>query len=396
MYRKLLSLLSFIAALGSISIAEAQSRAEPKEWTFLIFLNGNNNLDSYGEMNMNQMEKIGSTDKVNVVVQWASLSQGNVRRLYMTKDYNTSKVTSPVVGTPNNSDMGDYQSLIEFVNWGVKNYPAKHYFINVWDHGSGWHFTNRGATKDISWDDVTGNYMTTEQLALALNESAKIIGHKVDVYGSDACLMGMVEIAHEMKDAVDVFVGSEETEPADGWPYDSFLREWNKLSDLENPRAVASTLTDAYEDYYLAKNQSVTLSAFDLKFIEPLNQALRNFSDSFQGLKPADLRKIAKAAKESTKFTNDDYVDLGDFINHVKALKIGRLKDTTMNDISASAKDFVVSNKTIGFPKAEGAAIWIPTDSSTYSRYADRYSRLGFDQATHWSDVAKEIADAAK
>jgi hypothetical protein len=393
MIRTLLSLLAlFIGVTGF----QSEARADQKEWTFLIFLNGNNNLDSYGEMNMNQMEKIGSTDQVNVVVQWASLANRKVQRHYMTKDYDTKKVTSPVVSTPKNKDMGDYQALIEFVNWGVQNYPAKHYFINVWDHGSGWHFTKTGVTKDISWDDVTGSYMTTEQLALAIQESAKIIGHKVDIYGSDACLMGMVEIAHEMKDAVDVFIGSEETEPADGWPYDTLLRDWNKLSDIGNPRAVASTLTDVYEDYYQIRNQSVTLSAFDLNFIDPLNQALRKFSDSFRGLKPADLRKIAKAAKESTRFTNDDYVDLGDFINHVKELKLPRLKDVNINDISATAKDFVISNRTIGFPKAEGAAIWIPTDTYTYERYADRYSRLNFDQATHWSDVAKEIANAAK
>ena len=396
MYRNLIALAALLAGLSNTTLAQAESRVEPKEWTFLIFLNGNNNLDSFGAMNMNQMEKIGSTDKVNVVVQWASLANGNVQRHYMTKDYDPKKVTSPVVGRPKNSDMGDYRGLVEFVNWGVQNYPAKHYFVNVWDHGSGWHLSNTGVTKDISWDDVTGNHMTTEQLAIAMNESAKIIGHKIDVYGSDACLMGMVEIAHEMKDAVSVFVGSEETEPADGWPYDAFLKEWNKLSNIEDPRAVAQTLTNEYQDYYQVKGDSVTLSAFDLNYLDPLNQALRGFADNFKTLKPSEMKKVAKAATESTHFTNDDYVDLGDFVNQVKALKIAKLKDATINEIDVQAKNFVIANNTIGFPKAEGAAIWIPTDSYTYSRYADRYSRLSFDQVTHWSDVAKEIANAAK
>ena len=53
-------------------------------------------------------------------------------------------------------------------------------------------------TKDISYDDVSGHVITTEQLALAMGEIQKITGNKVELYGSDACLMAMAEIAGEM------------------------------------------------------------------------------------------------------------------------------------------------------------------------------------------------------
>src|SRR5687768_5808271 len=78
--RNLLVVLSCV--LLSLSQANASDK---KEWTFLIFLNGNNNLDRYGTLNLNQIEKVGSTDKINVVVQWASYSTGTVKRLYMTQ-----------------------------------------------------------------------------------------------------------------------------------------------------------------------------------------------------------------------------------------------------------------------------------------------------------------------
>jgi hypothetical protein len=404
MLRSLKAVHSFAAlaslALGINTITPASAVAttnQPKEWTFLIFLNGNNNLDSYGEMNMNQMEKVGSTDKVNVVVQWASLKNRRVGRYFMEKDSNPKKVTSTMVEDMGHTDMGDYENLIDFVRWGAKNYPAKHYFVNVWDHGSGWHFNKDGAAiKDISWDDTSGNHITTEQLAVALNESAKIIGHKVDLYGSDACLMGMVEIAHEMKDAVSVFLGSEETEPADGWPYDTFLQGWNRLPQDASARDVASLLTKEYQKYYQARNENVTLSAFDLNFLAPLNQSLRKFSNSLSLLDRKGLELLADAAKDSTHFTDEDYVDLGDFIDQAKAKSISSLNTSVMNEVSLNAKNFVIANITNGFPRAQGAAIWIPTDSSTYSRYGDRYSRLNFDRETHWGDVAKAIANASK
>ena len=40
----------------------ATSGKELKEWTALLFLNGHNNLDEFGEMNLNQIEEVGSSE----------------------------------------------------------------------------------------------------------------------------------------------------------------------------------------------------------------------------------------------------------------------------------------------------------------------------------------------
>jgi len=199
-----------------------------------------------------------------------------------------------------------------------------------------------------------------------------------------------------VKDSVNVFIGSEETEPGDGWPYDLFLSSWNKLPSGAPSKDVANALTQSYQKYYQAKSTDVTLSAFDLNFLDSLNQSIRKFSNSFKNLGNLDFKRIAKAAQESTHFTDDDYVDLGDFLDHVKSLKISKIGKTTISEVSTNLKSFIVANNTVGFEKAQGASIWIPTDSYTYSSHADRYSRLSFDQETHWGDVAKAVANSAK
>ena len=33
--------------------------------------------------------------------------------------------------------MGDSQTLSDFLTWGVKNYPADHMALILWDHGGG-------------------------------------------------------------------------------------------------------------------------------------------------------------------------------------------------------------------------------------------------------------------
>src|ERR1700757_4673970 len=96
-----------LAALLALPLASHPAAAADKEWTFLLYLNGNNNLDSFGKLNINQMEAVGSSDAVNMVVQWASLENGDVRRLLVQKDNDTNNVTSPVVQNMGSVDMGD-------------------------------------------------------------------------------------------------------------------------------------------------------------------------------------------------------------------------------------------------------------------------------------------------
>ena len=35
-------------------------------------------------------------------------------------------------------DCGDPKVLTDFLKWGMKKYPAKHYLVDVWNHGGGW------------------------------------------------------------------------------------------------------------------------------------------------------------------------------------------------------------------------------------------------------------------
>jgi len=195
-----------LAALLAFA-AKAQPMAE-KDWTVLVFLNGINSLDSFGPEDINEMEKVGSTDKVNVVVEWGSYSARKVQRLLVTKDDDTNVIGSPILQDLGLKDMGDYKEFLDFVSWGVQNYPAKHYMIDIWNHGNGWEKASRRSliNRDVSYDDISGNKITTEQLGVAMSEIKSMIGRNVDIVGYDACLMAMAEVAGEIVDSVDYMV----------------------------------------------------------------------------------------------------------------------------------------------------------------------------------------------
>lgn len=378
----------------SESDSESVGTPVEKEWTFLLFLNGHNNLDSFGSMNINSMEEVGSSDKVNFVVQWASLANQDTQRLYITKDSDKSKVTSPVIEKMPAVDMGDYKELVKFIEWGVKKYPAKKYFVAVWNHGSGWHRIKQDIYRDISYDENTGNHITTEQLGTALKEASQIIGKKIELYASDACLMAMAEVAGEMKDSVSFFAGSQDLEPGEGWPYSTFMKRW-VANPLIDGAELGKILTEEYVKSYnggIYGFKNVTFSAFDLSKYPSLAIAIGNLSTTISKLSANEITTLKKAVSGTQEFYYSDYKDLSDFVTQLKGQNLS-INSSVLTDVSSSAANFIIANGATGnfSPKSKGLAIWIPEYSSDMSTYGLRYEKLQFNQDTNWLSALKNI-----
>lgn len=375
-------------AIFASSFAQA---AEMKEWTFLVFINGHNNLSSFADMNIKDMEKTGSSDKVNLVVEWGSQSSKMTKRLLVKKSTNPNKVTSPSVMEMPNHDMGDYRNLINFIDWGVKTYPAKRYFVAVWNHGSGWHRTGKLSARDISFDDNTGNFISTEQLGVAMQEAAKIIGHNVDIYGSDACLMQMVEVAGEFKGSVDIMVGSQELEPGEGWPYAPFVKQWiakPTMTAAEVSVLLSKEYQKAYDGGVYGNKPDTTFSAVDLTKLPALYTSLTTLQNSLRGLDTAQFAQVKTAINNSMNFYYSDYVDLGDFLAKTQALGFSRGIEGLSSAQSALKNVVLTADNGDNFLRASGLSIWLPTYSTSE---LNRYDNLEFSKATGWNELVRQV-----
>ena len=385
-----------------LSHADEISKLKEKEWTFLIYLNGKNSLDDFGPENISQMEHVGSTEHLNILVQWASLSNHKTQRLYVTQNLTSHGVTSPILqDLGDRIDMGDWHNLVEFIRWGVANYPAKHYFIDIWDHGSGWHPTRSSKSileqmhaTDISWDDSTGHAISTIELGKALSAAAKIIGHKVDVYASDACLMAMAEIADQLSHSVKVFAGSEELEPGPGWPYEPFLKRWTSQPDIA-PVEIAGVLTDEYIKSYTGGTngtEDATFSSFNLLKMNHFNSKIASFGRNLLKLSKKEKARIIHIASATQNFTYNDYVDLSDFLSRLEVAKIKGLQDRSIANLRIAINEFITSNgDSPNYKRAGGLSIWLPTSLSTYNSFKNEYKKLKFYKDTKWSDVIGDL-----
>src|SRR5690606_28366009 len=104
-------------------------------------------------------------------------------------------------------DMGNPDTLGDFIKWAKQNYPADRYCLILWNHGNGWKRSAQDEypTRAFSYDDQYGTSIKTWQTDQMMG------GETVDILAWDASLMQMVEVAYEARSHADYIVGSEES-----------------------------------------------------------------------------------------------------------------------------------------------------------------------------------------
>jgi hypothetical protein len=379
--------LSLLVPLSPIRAGDTPSPT--KEWTFLIFMNADNNLDPNGVKDMNEMETVGSTDKINIVTQLDREGDTGTWRYLVQKDDKPNEITTPIVETMPEQDMGSPDTLKAFVQWGMQKYPAKHYMVAIWNHGSGWEKrSNRFGTKGVSYDDTSGNHLSVGQIGTVMREiQAARGGQKVDIIGYDACLMQMVEVAGECADSCLYQVASEETEPLDGWAYGEWLTQVAAHPEWDGAK-VGSVLVDTYKASYSGGSQgndTTTQSVIDLGKLADLQAKADAFSAALLA-DAAQKPKITEAAEASQAYASNDHKDIADFIDQVTQ----RINTQPVTEAAAALKTalsgVVINSAYTGssLEKSTGLAVWVP--SYTSASTMDSYKQLAWAKSSQWDE----------
>ncbi|MGI5860885.1 MAG: clostripain-related cysteine peptidase [Myxococcales bacterium] len=360
------------------------------EWTLMVFLNGDNNLDSYAADDLEEMERVGSDMYVNIIVLQDSSRNGDTRMLRINQG-NSQTLNHPL---GSEVDMGNWQSLRDFGVWAVQNFPARHYALIVWNHGDGWRSERAVRSplfKGFSNDDTNteeGISITNGDYARALSAITQTTGGRLDMVGFDACLMGMYEVAKATAPFARYLVASSETEPADGWSYDDFLAQL-----LANHNMDAATLGTAIADTYFAESHyNSTLAVTDLDTIPALDAAVTGFANALMASSSlySSINSVRNASQE---FYDYDNIDLADFADRVAAMSgASPALISAANAVAAQVRASVVHNKAQSdYPGANGLAIYLPgRNDGTDSAYFDTGATWSID--TTWDEFLQSFA----
>ncbi len=390
------SLMSNLPRPAASPAVPAPAPAAERDWLVMVFINGVNDLGilGYANKDINEMEQVGSSDRMAVVVEYGVLGIDDpsgrnlqfprgAKTLFVTRDSDTSRISSPVIYSSNDSDMGSAANLVRFVKRAVRKYPAKKTAIVLWNHGDG--------RLGISFDDVSKNYMEVDQLGAALAQIKQVLGRKIDVFATDACLMQMASVVYELKDSASVIVGSEESIPDDGYPYNTLLGRLSANPGM-NAEALGGAMVDAYGASYRA---DATLSAVRTSAMPGFVSALDNWVSAVK----ADKKALSAAANaglvsSTSRFAQEESKDLEDYVDRVDAALAA---SQPVKSAGEDLKDYISTKLVIlnavkqpvqkSYTRANGLAIYVPDQ-----RYnSANYERLAFSNDSQWGSFLLAI-----
>jgi hypothetical protein len=425
--------------------------SQPREWLFMVYIAGQNNLHKFVKLNLKSMSEEGSSPNVHVIAQVDEAGKDEITRLYVGK----KKIKILEEHEPTEEFIsGTQESLYRFVEWGIENFPAKKICLVLWNHGSGaidphmwdrnWFFDRdsnvfnfnentgllelRPLTKMGTVGDMVLNEVSDKDRGIAFNEEHSVYltntdltevieriqddllgGREIDIIAFDACLMGMIEVACQINFSVKYMVASEEIVPGNGLPYNRILKKFS--GPLLSPEKLALVMTQAYADEYEDVFADFTLSALNLEKIYALKLAMNDVAtvllrliDSEYGEEFIEmLYAVRVSRKMTTTFFNRDYIDIIHTLQNIKD-RVSRFKK-----LEEIADDVVFLQKAIDYVQQLMTECVIsnvhgcnPVKASGLSMYWPRnalhstYQNSIFGKTTRWKQLLQTYISAVR
>ena len=340
----------------------AQSPAN--SWTILVYLHADHNLDGSSVIDMQEMQKIGSSNTFNVVVQWDRLAVSGVQRGVVRQNKFDVVQKMPEL----NSD--DPKVLADFIAWGIQKYPAQRYGLIMWDHGGQWDGGFGGDETDKGDGISVMDMRRSIQAGMAQSQQKKF-----EFMAFDTCLMGGLELLTSFADLANVYIANPELDYGDGWDYT------NAFGYLKNNPSAPATLFATKENETWGKHHNIdeadilyrAHSAYDSSKLPALLSASKGFTDALSTAWVTEADKLANLRSRVLEYNVDpeeprapkDYVDLGNL-----AALIGKTTSSTDLKAAAASLETAIKNtiiaKTLGKNNQSGSgiSIWMPADNS--------------------------------
>lgn len=361
------------------------------DWTFMVYLDGDNSLESAAVETFLNLASVGSSTQVNIVVQMDRIGTDNrygnwtdCKRFYITKGLTPAPENATLdLGEVN---MGDPATLKDFVSWAMNDYPANRYFLVLWDHGAGF----MGFCFDVT---SGGDALTLPELNQALSGLPAII----DVVLIDACSTSMMEVAYQIKDYANVLIGPEDLgyEPA---PYQDYLSSLTSNSTMSPNALAVEVVTDYIRWCFSVTNiQNATMSAIDLAKITSLAAAVDDFALQLKEEETPYHEQISLARSLTEGYQGPYanqagyFIDLFDFARltsqYVSDEELRNAADQLMTALSIGNTMIMDANK--AHPNSHGLSILFADENEKYKSYESTYEETNFAIDTLWDEFIK-------
>jgi len=412
MTRIRLALFACVLMLFSAGSAAAPPGG-PADWTVLVYLDADNDLEKPMMRNLADMVAAGGSERVQVIVLAARSPQSTGLYTDMAvgglPDWSSTKLLRVEPGRLREladwgtADMGDGQTLTRFLDTATRDYPAKRYALVFGDHGMAWAGVAVAESQDY-------DALTVDEIAGALGAVTAKTG-RFELIGFDACLMADLEVAKTLAPYARYLVASEEIEPADGWDYRAILGRLTQTPSLDG-EALGRVIVDSYRDYFLKsqvhelqeKARALTLTLVDLDKVAALDAAVTRLGAGVDALlargKHAAWVSIARARHDAEEFGRSAAPAVGGVSPGMEvydAVQLAeKIRSAAADPAVAAAADGVVAaaHAAVRYdfrgnarPHANGLSLFFPPNRATLAE-RDRNPKKSYDRIA-WSTGAQ-------
>ncbi len=319
------------------------SPRQTAKWAILVYMAGDDRnprgIEYAISQDLMEMKQIGSTDSVHFIVQTDDATGNASYRYRLLKG--TDIAADRIERFNGELNTGSTKTLVDFVKWSHHLFPAERNALVLWGHGSGHDdqdvyrtargsvsprtaarlaqrrlgffsgtrraILEQGPTRGYGYDDTSRDFLDNAELRKALLEIKEVLGRNIDILGFDACLMAMIEIAYQIRESANILVGSERTEPGDGWWY-SRAFQGLPIRPETTPHELARSIVGSFKKLY---KDEMTLSAIDLEQIPLLAETVRKWSTVAEA---AAYHRVRRCAIDCSPRPDEGYCDLGSFL----------------------------------------------------------------------------------
>ncbi len=358
-----------------------------REWTMLVYMAADNDLAQWADSDLVEMERFGSNEDVNVVIQIDKPSIG-CRRMFVG---NGSSVTLEEMGP---IDMCAWETLADFIFWGITNFPAERHIVILWDHGSGWTtIPNRSYGSDWSHGSVLS--IASGDFRQALSAAHEYTDTRIDILSFDACLMQQIEVAYEARDHATLMVAPQSVMPLPGFRYDNIIGSLHAEPGM-NASGLARIIIQSTVDNY-SDSVPIAVSAVSIAKTSGLIQELIAVENELMEQPPTPVLQAARQTVQTipglgcTPYPTDDLVDLGDLI---RALD-GIYAQVDLNGLNIAYAQTIVHAEHWGdaFGSTTGLTVWFPDVYVQFKQLLGSYGELDWT-ISNWLEFLNWFYDS--
>ena len=287
----------------------------PGDWTVMVYFCGAD-LESSGRLASKDIDEIlsvpGQPDDINIIIQTGGASKWE--NPVIDSDYLCRFHIEDGKLVPDDrlesASMGDPETLIDFMTWGMTSYPADKSALILWDHGSG---MNGVCFDELFQDDSLKN----SELSYAFSTVFDNLGleEKLEFIGYDACLMQYQDAAGINSKHFRYMVGSEEVSTGLGWEYEEWVDDLYAGKNTETIlKEIASSYNAAFGKkeniaYIIGWKRIQTQSVLDLTVFDVYHESFEALAGALADMPGFDIDEFRDLMKTVKRYGIDTEVE---------------------------------------------------------------------------------------